>query len=372
LCGGSGEGDLLLLGLCGFLRGHKLVCTLHCLDDDLACPTPFILTSTRLLKPAQTSRRSGGQQISELSRGRIIAAMAAVVSEHGVEGATVARVIAHARASRATFYKLFDDRDDCLLATIEQAVALARARARGPWDSEQDWLGRVRGALHALLEFFEDEPVLARLCIVHSSVQEPAIMARRLELLSELASIIDGGRDGARNSPGPLTAEAVVNGSLGVIHRRLVEPQSGKLVDVANPLMSFIARPYRGASAARRELHRSTPPSPRAGEHEKALGRRPRSAPRPLPHGAGRITYRTARAISAIAAAPGLSNAEVSKRADVSDQGQISKLLNRLARAGLAKNTGEGQPRGGPNAWHLTAAGERLARSLDHELSSWQ
>jgi AcrR family transcriptional regulator len=316
-------------------------------------------------------RRSGGEQISQLSRKRILSAMAAVVVEHGVEGSSVSRVIARARVSRATFYKVFDDRDDCLLATIEQAVALARARAQGPWESHEHWLTRVREALRALLEFFEEEPDLARLCIVHSSVEEPAIAARRLELLGELASVVDGGRDGARNSPAPLTAEAIVGGTLGVIHRRLVQPHSGSLLDVVNPLMSFIARPYRGASAARRELHRSPRAPSRTREHEERR-RPPTGAPRALTHAGTRITYRTARVLSAIAAAPGLSNAEAGKRAGISDQGQISKLLNRLARAGLAKNTGEGQARGSTNAWHLTAQGERLAWSLDHELSSWR
>lgn len=314
---------------------------------------------------------SGGEQISELSRRRILSAMAAVVAEHGVEGSSVARVVARARVSRATFYKVFADRDDCLLATIEQAVALARARAQAPWERHEDWLTRVREALHALLEFFEDEPELARLCIVHSSVDEPAITARRLELLAELASIIDGGRSGARNSPAPLTAEAIVNGTLGVIHRRLVQPEADGVLDVVNPLMSFIARPYRGASAARRELHRPRAATPNARERKETPGTRD-GASRQLAHPGMRITYRTARVLSAIAAAPGLSNAEASKRAGVSDQGQISKLLNRLARLGLAKNTGEGQPRGGSNAWHLTAEGERLAWSLDHELSSWR
>jgi AcrR family transcriptional regulator len=315
-------------------------------------------------------QRSGGEQISQLSRKRILSAMAAVVVEHGVEGSSVSRVIAHARVSRATFYKVFDDREDCLLATIEQAVALARARAQGPWESHEHWLTRVREALRALLEFFEEEPDLARLCIVHSSVEEPAIVARRLELLAELASVVDGGRDGARDSPAPLTAEAVVGGTLGVIHRRLIQPHSGSLLDVVNPLTSFIARQYRGASAARRELHRSPRASSRTRERKER--RPPTGAPRALTHAGTRITYRTARVLSAIAAAPGLSNAEAGKRAGISDQGQISKLLNRLARVGLAKNTGEGQPRGSTNAWRLTAAGERLAWSLDHELSSWR
>jgi DNA-binding MarR family transcriptional regulator len=77
------------------------------------------------------------------------------------------------------------------------------------------------------------------------------------------------------------------------------------------------------------------------------------------------MTYRTMRVLSAVASQPGLSNIQAGRHAGISDQGQISKLLKRLARLGLVKNTGDGQPLGGSNAWHLTPDGERLSRSVE-------
>ena len=54
--------------------------------------------------------------------------------------------------------------------------------------------------------------------------------------------------------------------------------------------------------------------------------------------GGVRLTYRTARVLSAIADYPGASNREVADRAGIVDQGQISKLLGRLeARELIAK-----------------------------------
>ena len=54
---------------------------------------------------------------------------------------------------------------------------------------------------------------------------------------------------------------------------------------------------------------------------------------------------------------PGISNRVVAERAGVTDQGQISKLLARLERLGLAFNSGNGHAKGEANAWTLTAAG---------------
>jgi DNA-binding IclR family transcriptional regulator len=70
------------------------------------------------------------------------------------------------------------------------------------------------------------------------------------------------------------------------------------------------------------------------------------------------------RVLSAIAARPGLSNIQVGKRAGIGDQGQTSRLLNRLAGLGLVENTGEGQLLGGANAWHLTREGQRLTQNV--------
>ncbi len=78
-----------------------------------------------------------------------------------------------------------------------------------------------------------------------------------------------------------------------------------------------------------------------------------------------RLTYRTVRVLRAIAGLPGGSNREVSERAGVVDQGQISKILTRLEYQGLLVNRGgSGPARGTPNAWWLTARGEALELEL--------
>jgi hypothetical protein len=78
-----------------------------------------------------------------------------------------------------------------------------------------------------------------------------------------------------------------------------------------------------------------------------------------------RLTYRTVRALAAVAAHPRSSNRVIADSAGISDQGQISKLLTRLERLGLLHNAGTGSAaRGEPNAWTLTAAGEEVHRAI--------
>ena len=77
-----------------------------------------------------------------------------------------------------------------------------------------------------------------------------------------------------------------------------------------------------------------------------------------------RLTYRTLMVLSVIAAEPGASNRRVGEGAGTHDQGQISKLLARLAKLGLIHNNGQGQPRGEPNAWTLTTRGQEVQQAL--------
>ena len=86
--------------------------------------------------------------------------------------------------------------------------------------------------------------------------------------------------------------------------------------------------------------------------------------PDPLQGIGMRLTYRTMSVLSAIAAQPGLSNRDVSVRAGIVDQGQISRLLGRLAQFDLVVNRGLGQASGAPNAWELTPRGEKIERAI--------
>jgi predicted transcriptional regulator len=77
-----------------------------------------------------------------------------------------------------------------------------------------------------------------------------------------------------------------------------------------------------------------------------------------------RMTYRTRRVLSTIAAKPGASSREIAEGAGIEDQGQISKLLARLAGFELIENTAVGRGKGQTKAWRLTEAGVELERAI--------
>jgi AcrR family transcriptional regulator len=298
--------------------------------------------------------------VEEVQRTRILEAMAEMAIELGVGAVTVSHVVAQAGVSRRTFYELFGDREACLLAALDLGVERARARIEPAYTAEPRWRDGVRVGLAAFLVFLEEEPALGRLCVVHSLGGGADVLSRRARVLGELSEVIDRGRteSTAGGSPPALVDQGVLGAVLSVIYTRLQGQDDGReeqpLIELFGVLMYLILLPYLGPSTARRELRRPVPKvQVGAGSKRDADG-----------YGDGdlhiRLTYRTARVLTAIATSPGASNREVATRAGIADQGQISKLLGRLLSLGLIANTGVSSLRGAPNAWRLTELGEQV------------
>jgi AcrR family transcriptional regulator len=284
--------------------------------------------------------------------------MIQLICEHGVEAATIARIVDLAGVSRQTFYLLFEGRSDCLHAVLEEVVAVGAARAGAAYRAHARWVDGVRAALLELLELSDEEPQLAQLCIVQALATRPATLARREEVLATLIAAVDRGRAAAPagQTVSPLTAEGVVGGVLAIVYARLLRRDEQALVELLNPLMAMIALPYLGHAAARTELSRRPCQRPRA-----TLEQRPDAALGQLQAPKTRLTYRTMRVLAVIAEEAALSNSEIARRAGISDQGQISKLLARLSQLGLIENRQSG---GGANAWWMTPAGNGVRHAF--------
>lgn len=305
--------------------------------------------------------------MEEIQRTRILEAIAELTAERGAgEGAaavTIAHIVERAGVSRATFYELFADREACLVAAFDLGVERAAARIVPAYTAESRWRDGLRAGMAAFLAFLEDEPALARLCVVHAMGGGPIVLVHRTEVLERLWEVVDRGRlesPTGKEDPPAVMAEGVVGAVLSVVQNRLQSDSDERpLMELFGPLMSLLLLPYLGSSAARRELTRPPPRvEVRPGETSSATESR-------FEDPGVRLTYRTARVLTAIAEFPGASNREVAERAGIVDQGQISKLLGRLEAQGLIAKMGEVSSRGAPNAWRLTDRGERVERVAD-------
>src|ERR1700684_3273153 len=129
---------------------------------------------TSRLRPGPNGMPRG--QVTEIQRTRMLTAAMEAVEEVGYARLTVAQVIGRARVSRKTFYDLFEDREDCFLAAFDQAVDQLGGQVLDAYRAESGWREGIRAGLLALLRFMDDEPGLAKMCVVEALGAGPRVL----------------------------------------------------------------------------------------------------------------------------------------------------------------------------------------------------
>ncbi len=315
------------------------------------------------MNPPRTKRAPQGLndvsrvRVTGVQRALLLEAAVDVVAEFGYGRGFMARVVERAGVSREVFDRVFGDREACLLAVCDAAVARIAALIAPAYGGGSGWRERIRAALVVLLECLDYEPDVARLLIVDVLGGGSRVLERRREILAVLVAAVDEGRGEPGSGKGvpPLTAEGVVGAVLSVLHTRLSQQEPGSLYELLNPLMGLVVLPYLGPAAAAKEL---------ACPVSQAKLVRPEPRRDRLVELGMRATYRTLRVLATIASRPGVSNREVAEGAGITDEGQISRLLARLQRLGLIESGGQGRVKGVPNAWRLTTEGLEVEHAL--------
>jgi AcrR family transcriptional regulator len=177
-----------------------------------------------------------------MQRARIVDAMTAVLAENGVRGATVAKVIARAEVSRSTFYRLFADPEQCLLAVREHLMGRVTRTILAAFEREASWPERVVTALAALLWLLDAEPPLARVCLVESLAGGPLVLRQRERELRALRPLIEAGSELAHPGvqPHALSAEATIASLAGILHSRMLTGPAAPFIELLGPLASMV------------------------------------------------------------------------------------------------------------------------------------
>jgi AcrR family transcriptional regulator len=326
-------------------------------------------------REARRGGELGGAELSNVPatqavRARIVAAMVLIVSEQGFARATVSGVCVRARVSRGTFYESFDGLQDCFIAVIDDGYRRAHALISEAFEGQRCWRAGLRAAVGALLVFFDDEPLLARVWLVETLAAGSWALERRERHVAALTELIIERwplPEGAEVNP--LASRAAIESVLAIIHGQLLTGSEGPLVALLGPLMGLISTAFLGPRAAARDVERghahalqilaerqsrATCASAREVEIPAVL-RNPRA-------------HRTRECLYYVASNPGASNRQIATALGIARQEQISKVLARLYAIGLLlKRAG---PPGGANAWSLTSHGTQVIHALRNQYTT--
>lgn len=190
----------------------------------------------------------------EHQRRRILFAALDVFSVKGFAAATVKDLIQAAHVSRATYYRLFADREACFEALYDDVLAWLWDDVAEAAGEEAAWPPRLRVVVERTIELLDEDPRLARLCAVEAPIAGSPARARHERLVEELAALL---RIGRGEQPGgdrlPEVLEpAFVCGATYLVARSIVYGQDPPPASLAAELTELLLLPYVGTEEARR------------------------------------------------------------------------------------------------------------------------
>jgi|SRR5262245_11825331 len=190
---------------------------------------------------------------------RILWATVRLAAEKGFESVSVFDVTERARVSRATFYELFESRDDCLFAAYERLIDAMVAYVGRAFEGAAPWPVRIRRALGAALEAVSVEPEVARMAAVDVPAVKPEAQRRYRGAMERFIPLFREGRRYAQ--PGtvlpPDLERLAVASTEAMIADEVAAGRARQLPTLLPDILFSVLARYLGPEAARAEVRRA-------------------------------------------------------------------------------------------------------------------
>jgi AcrR family transcriptional regulator len=190
----------------------------------------------RRLRPGPATSSAA---VARNQRERMYAAMVAAVAENGYEATRVADVVKLSGVSRSAFYKHFEDKLDCFLATLDELAGLAHVELVKHYDRELPWEERLRTVADAFLDMVLEQPAAARLCLVEIYAAGPVAVERLDRAVERVEAEVGNAfaESPARKGMPRDVIRAIVGGVRKTVHTRL---RRGEEVELIHQLPELI------------------------------------------------------------------------------------------------------------------------------------
>jgi len=190
------------------------------------------------------------EQVRASQRGRIALATADVVAGEGYAGATVLAIAKRAGVSRKTFYELFADKEEALLAAYDGLDHLIEQTVRAAADSASSG-GTARELLAAgttaLLATLAEQPAFTRMFFLEALGAGPRVRERRDQAIEQAAeplalalTLVRRSQDARLPPVSHELARALTGAGIEAIIRHLVNHEPETLDQLAPELNRII------------------------------------------------------------------------------------------------------------------------------------
>jgi AcrR family transcriptional regulator len=194
---------------------------------------------------AVSSNGTGDRQSGHakaIRRQRLVDAMLELAAQHGYLSTSVAELAAHAGMSTKTFYELFEDREDCLLAAYRSAATRVLGQIQPQPAQEQDWRTASRNVLDGLLQALQEDPAGGRVLLVEALAGGARVRTEREQVLERFEQraqeILDATTQEGRALDLPATA--LIGAVRSLVSRYLSSYSEDRLPSLTEDLLTWL------------------------------------------------------------------------------------------------------------------------------------
>ena len=196
--------------------------------------------------------RLSREDVTRSQRERLLTAAAVVTAERGYDSTTVADILADAGVGRETFYELFEDRRDCVLAAHQALLDDLIEHVQSAYAGPGEWVERCRATIRTLLDWFAADPAAGRFLLVSLPAVGPEFHERFEAGFDRLVAVIDAGLDPDLPEPDPLPATSLaVGAAISRVYAEVAADRTDHLPALLPYLTYEVLVPFLGEAAAR-------------------------------------------------------------------------------------------------------------------------
>ncbi len=175
---------------------------------------------------------------------RLYGATVATVAEHGYESTRVADILELAGVSRSAFYRYFNNKLECFLATLDALADMAAAPMAAIYGSNdgRPWQTRLESVFEGLVRLILAQPAAARVWLVEIYAAGPQAIDRMERLDDRLEALAIEAIGETSDHPGiPAEgARAMLGGLRQIIHSRLRHDREEELLELVPDLIEWV------------------------------------------------------------------------------------------------------------------------------------
>jgi AcrR family transcriptional regulator len=180
-------------------------------------------------------------EVENSQRGRIVAAMIALIGKRPFHDVGVADLVTTAGVSRKTFYQQFHNKEEVFAEAYDQALGGLLELMHDAAETSQGRRDRLAVRVTTLLTLLARDEAVGRVCFVEVAAAGPLALERRRHGTAALAGALLGFDDGSDDVP--ITALAAAGGLSEVIHHEIVAGRCARLVTLAPDMVETVLSP---------------------------------------------------------------------------------------------------------------------------------